>query len=140
MKPPLTPHGPGFSFLDEADFDAAAGMLNARKRLDPALPVFADHFPGKPLFPAVLLAEAGAQAAGVLWRRLRGGGTPRPFVLAEIGKFRVRRPALPGQVLAITAKLEREFGTLAVFAVEVSVEGTLIAAGSLTLAEAPQEF
>ena len=42
------------------------------KHLDGSEAFFADHFPGMPLLPAVLLIECAAQAAGVLldstWR------------------------------------------------------------------------
>jgi 3-hydroxyacyl-[acyl-carrier-protein] dehydratase len=133
----FTPHGPGFSFLDEVSFDAASGVLDAKKFLDPGMPVFKDHFPGKPLFPAVLLAEAAAQASGVLWGNLKDVREPVVLMLAEIGKFRVKRPVPPGETLVITTHLEREFGTLAQFSVEISTENGPAAAGSITLAEAP---
>jgi len=133
----LTPHGPGFSFIDEVSYEKDTSVLIGRKWLDPAWPIFADHFPGQPIFPAVLLAEASAQAAGALWGRLRGKEKTEIYLLAEIGKFRVKRPVLPGQTLGITVRLEREFGALGTFSAEITVEDVEVAAGTVTLALAP---
>ncbi|MEZ5404903.1 MAG: hypothetical protein R3F23_01650 [Verrucomicrobiia bacterium] len=63
----LTPHGPGFSFVDSFVWDDSQKQLTAKKWLDPKLSFFADHFPEKPLMPGVLLVECAAQTAGVLW-------------------------------------------------------------------------
>ena len=86
----LTPHGPGFSFLDSFEIIEPRKRGRGRKWLDPAAPFFADHFPGNPLMPGVLLIECAAQAAGVLWRPSGGA------FLAAVSQFRFRKPVLPG--------------------------------------------
>ena len=60
----LTPHGPGFSFLDSFEILEPGKRGRGRKWLNPKLAFFADHFPGNPLMPGVLLVECAAQAAG----------------------------------------------------------------------------
>ena len=51
---PLTPHGPGFRFIDRFEkIGPAEGM--GWKFLDPSAGFFTDHFPGNPLMPAVLV-------------------------------------------------------------------------------------
>lgn len=129
-----TPHGPGFSFVDAVEVDAEAKRAAATKRLDPALPFFADHFPGAPLMPGVLLVESGAQAAGCLWAALLGGaGAAQPFRLAQVVGFKFVRAVLPGETLRIEAALERDFGTLAQFAVAIRIGEELAAEGKVVL-------
>ena len=132
----LTPHGPGFSFVDTAEIVEPGRVVKTTKRLDPALPFFADHFPGHPLMPGVLLVESGAQAAGVLWGGILGATAPPRFSLAQIVTFKVQRPVLPGQTIEVRAELEKDFGTLAQFAVEIREAGEVVATGRVILAKA----
>jgi len=130
----LTPHGPGFSFIDEiVESSPEAGTLTAKKSLDPELPFFRDHFPGNPLMPGVLMVEAAAQAAGALIGAKRGEMNPAPFTLAQVSDFRLKRPVLPGQTLEISVTLDREFGQLCTFQARLNVEGSTVAGGSITL-------
>ncbi len=135
MSGGLTPHGPGFSFLDAFEIVVPGERGRGRKWLDPALPFFADHFPGAPLMPAVLLIEAGAQAAGALWGSILGaaGGEPRRFLLAQVVQFKVSRPVLPCALLEIEATLEKELGAVAQFEVVLGADGTEAARGRIVL-------
>src|SRR5258707_15542832 len=91
----LTPHGPGFSFLDSFEITVAGREGLGRKWLDPRLPFFADHFPGRPLMPGVLLIECGAQTAGVLWWAVHGAGAPAPVHLAPPIQRKNENPPVP---------------------------------------------
>jgi 3-hydroxyacyl-[acyl-carrier-protein] dehydratase len=122
----LTPHGPGFSFLDALDVLEPGQRARGRKWLDPAAPFFADHFPGNPLMPGVLLIECAAQAAGALWQQ------PQAF-LAAVQQFRFLKAVLPGQTVEIEVALEKDFGALAQFDVILSVAGRAVAQGKLTM-------
>jgi 3-hydroxyacyl-[acyl-carrier-protein] dehydratase len=126
----LTPHGPGFAFLDSFEVLEPGQRGRGRKWLDPAAPFFADHFPGQPLMPGVLLIECAAQAAGVLWRQ-EGGA-----FLAGVSQFRFRKPVLPGQTLEIDVTLENELGAFAQFDAVLRVGETVVAQGKLTLSRA----
>ncbi len=135
----LTPHGPGFSFIDAIEpLAGETQRLRATKRLDPAMSFFADHFPERPVMPGVLIIEMAAQAAGALWGRLSGTGTAPPiaFSLAQVQDFRLRHPAAPGDTLICEVELEREFGALAQFVATVTRAGSdeLVARGKITLA------
>jgi len=122
----LTPHGPGFSFLDKIEITPSGRSARGTKWLDPASPYFADHFPGQPLMPGVLLMECAAQAAGALWGQ-------HSAYLAAVQQFRFTQPVLPGQTLESEVILERDFGTLAQFDAILRVGTVIVAQGKLTL-------
>jgi len=126
----LTPHGPGFSFLDSFEILEPNKLGRGRKWLDPSAAYFADHFPGNPLMPGVLLVECAAQAAGVLWQ------PPGPAFLAGVSRFRFRKPVLPSQTLEIEVTLENELGAFAQFDVVLRVDEMVVAQGKVTLSRA----
>jgi 3-hydroxyacyl-[acyl-carrier-protein] dehydratase len=126
----LTPHGPGFSFLDSFEIIEPQKRGRGRKWLDPAALFFVDHFPGSPLMPGVLLIECAAQAAGVLWQPSGGA------FLAAVSQFRFRKPVLPGQTLEIEVTLEKELGAFAQFDAVLRVGPTVVTQGKLTLSRA----
>ena len=122
----LTPHGPGFSFLDSLEIVEAGKRARGSKWLDPKSAFFADHFPGNPLMPGVLLIECAAQAAGALWQQ------PQAF-LAGVQQFRLLKSVRPGQTIEIAVALEKDFGALAQFDVILSVDHSPVAQGKLTM-------
>jgi 3-hydroxyacyl-[acyl-carrier-protein] dehydratase len=129
----LTPHGKGFSFLDTFvitdDFKRGRGS----KWLDPQLPFFADHFPGKPLMPAVLLIECAAQTAGALWASLQGTQTPVRFVLAQVLHFKILHAVSPGEKVETEAAFTASLGKLAQFDVVLAVNQREVARGKIVL-------
>jgi 3-hydroxyacyl-[acyl-carrier-protein] dehydratase len=132
MKSRLTPHGPGFSFIDRFErTDVAAGR--AWKTLDANAPFFADHFPNRPLMPAVLLAECAAQAAGTLWMSAEGNDPESPLFLASIDHFRILGPVGPGENIYTEVRLIKEFGILAQFEAECLVNHRAVARGCFVL-------
>jgi 3-hydroxyacyl-[acyl-carrier-protein] dehydratase len=130
----LTPHGAGFSFLDEFVVTEPGRRGTGKKWLDPASPFFADHFPGEPLMPAVLLIEAAAQAAGALWASTLPADAPQRFSLAQITQFKVLRPVPPGAIIESAVTLDQFLGSLAQFSVVMRVEHEEVALGRLVLA------
>jgi 3-hydroxyacyl-[acyl-carrier-protein] dehydratase len=129
----LTPHGPGFSFLDGFELLAPGQAGRGWKHLNPAAAYFADHFPGEPLMPGVLLVECAAQTAGALWASTLGPDAPTRFVLAQIAAFKLQRPVWPGDRVETHVTLEKSFGALAQFEARLEVAGKEVARGRIVL-------
>jgi len=129
----LTPHGEGFSFLDTFVLSSSPQSGHGTKWLDPKLAFFQDHFPGKPLMPAVLLIECAAQAAGALWASIQGSQAPAHFVLAQVLQFKVLCPVLPGETIKSHITLTTSLGNLAQFDAVLSVGESEVARGRIVL-------
>jgi 3-hydroxyacyl-[acyl-carrier-protein] dehydratase len=131
----LTPHGPGFSFLDSFEITVAGREGRGRKRLDPELAFFADHFPGQPLMPGVLLIECAAQAAGALWASTLAADAPAHFTLAQVVQFKLQQTVHPEETVETQVVLDKAFGPLAQFDVTLRVDGREIARGRIVLSQ-----
>ena len=129
----LTPHGPGFSFLDGFEIVRPEAEGRGRKWLDPAMPFFADHFPENPLMPGVLLIECGAQAAGALLASILCSPPGTRFVLAQVVQFKILQPARPNQIIETTVVLENRFEALAQFSVVLEADKIEVARGRIVL-------
>jgi 3-hydroxyacyl-[acyl-carrier-protein] dehydratase len=136
---PILPHRPPFLFVDRVLELEPHKFILAERTLRPDEPQFAGHFPGRPIMPGVLVAEALAQASGLLLglsERLadpRAPIRPKMFFLATTA-IKYTRPALPGDVLQLRATSDQSFSGLFRFHVEAKVGDDVIASGSLTLA------
>jgi 3-hydroxyacyl-[acyl-carrier-protein] dehydratase len=93
-------------------------------------PVFQGHFPGQPLVPGVLLAEAMAQTAG-----LAAGREGRPMLLSAIRGMKFPSSALPGEQITLRARKLTGVGSLWQFETSASVGERLVAEGQIVLGE-----
>jgi len=131
----LTPHGPGFSFLDSFNVTVPGREGRGCKWLDPQMPFFTDHFPGQPLMPGVLLIECAAQTAGALWASTLDDKAPPHFILAQVLQFKIQKPVLPGETIETDVVLENSLGQLAQFIVTLRVTQNEVARGKLVLSQ-----
>jgi 3-hydroxyacyl-[acyl-carrier-protein] dehydratase len=129
----LTPHGPGFSFLKYFEVTQAGREGRGRIWLDPKLPFFADHFPGEPLMPGVLLIECAAQTAGALWASTYAADAPTRFSLAQVAQFKLQHAVRPGETVETHVTLDKIFGQLAQFDATLRVGSTEVARGRIVL-------
>ncbi|HEY4781894.1 MAG TPA: 3-hydroxyacyl-ACP dehydratase FabZ family protein [Chthoniobacterales bacterium] len=125
------PHRPPFVFIDEVEKLEIGLQAEARKRFLGEEPFFQGHFPGNPIVPGVLLAEAMAQTAGIAI-----GGPGKMFLLTAIRAMKFLRPIRPQEEIHFRAKRVGEVGGLVQCAVEARVQGELVAEGQLILAPA----
>jgi 3-hydroxymyristoyl/3-hydroxydecanoyl-(acyl carrier protein) dehydratase len=136
---PVLPHRPPFLFVDRVMQLEPHKSIVAERELRPDEPQFAGHFPGRPIMPGVLIAEALAQTSGLLIGLSEMSSAsappekPKAFFLA-VTNIKFTHPAVPGDVLVLRATSDRQFAALHRFNVEATAGRNLIASGSLTLA------
>jgi beta-hydroxyacyl-ACP dehydratase FabZ len=133
----ILPHRAPFLFVDRVrELDPDKRIL-AERELKPDEPHFAGHFPGRPIMPGVLIAEALAQTSGLLLAlsAMERGEEPssRMFYLAR-ADVKWTEPTEPGETLELEAKLQRELGPLVSFKVRAFTRRKDVASGTLTLA------
>jgi 3-hydroxyacyl-[acyl-carrier-protein] dehydratase len=130
----MIPHRAPFLWIDRVEELEPGARCVAVKLVDPADPIFAGHFPAKPILPGVLLIEAVAQTAGVMLgsagREVAGRGVA---LLAAVNRFKFLKPVSPGQELRIETKKLTEVGKMACIGGTVWVDGEMVASGELSV-------
>jgi len=100
-------------------------------------PYFQGHFPGRPVMPGVLITEAMAQTAAILARVSTDGVRPDKYVfLVGANDFKWKRQVVPGDTLRIEMKSVKKRRPLWIMQGTVTVDGRLVASGTITAAEA----
>lgn len=97
-------------------------------------PQFTGHFPGRPVFPGVLMIEAMAQTAGVLVVSARGADDPpvNSVLFTTIDKVKFRKPVIPGDTLRFhLTKLARK-RSIWFYRGEAKVDGVLVAEAEIS--------
>lgn len=132
----VLPHRPPFLFVDRVVELVPGERILAQLTLRSDAPHFAGHFPGKPIMPGVLIAEALAQTAGLLHGLSDNGPEPGAMFYLARTDMKWTNPCYPGETLNLGAKLVRAMGGLLAFSVRAYVDRADVATGSLTLASA----
>jgi 3-hydroxyacyl-[acyl-carrier-protein] dehydratase len=97
-------------------------------------PQFTGHFPGRPVFPGVLMIEAMAQTAGVLVVNSRGAddAAVSTVLFTTIDKAKFRKPVIPGDQLRFhLTKIARK-RSIYFYRGEARVDGVLVAEAELS--------
>lgn len=118
----LLPHRYPFLLLDRVTDYTLGESIEAFKNITFNEPCFTGHFPGKPIFPGVLILEAMAQAAGVLGFKTVGNSEDL-YLYAGIDNARFKRPVVPGDRLDFSVKLLKERRGIWKFSGIASVDG-----------------
>ena len=130
----MIPHRAPFLWIDRVEELEPGIRCVAVKFVDPADPIFAGHFPAKPILPGVLLIEAVAQTAGVML----GSAEPRGVatgvaLLAAVNRFKFLKPVTPGQSLRVETKKLSAVEQMACIGGTVWVDGEIVASGEVSV-------
>ena len=131
------PHRYPFLLVDRVVELVPGESIVAYKNLSINEAFFDGHFPGKPIFPGVLLLEAMAQAAGILGFKSKNK-TPADgsiYYFAAADELRFRRPCVPGDRVMLRATLLSERRGIARFAVSADVDGEMAASATILCAD-----
>lgn len=125
------PHREPFIFLDAVQEIVPGESARCAKTFPPEEPFFRGHFPGDPLVPGVILAEALAQTAGVA-----AGQPGRAFRLTAIKGMKFHGAVRPAETIDLRARKVATVGGLWQFDVEARVAERPVASGVIVLSEA----
>lgn len=128
----ILPHRWPFLLLDRVDkVEPGVGAVGI-KNVAATEMWFQGHFPSTAVLPGVIVVEAMAQLAGVVFA-LAGAG-PIGY-LAGVRAMRFRRPIVPGDQLVLTADRTAGGRGFSEFKVSARVDGQVAAEGTITIAD-----
>ena len=94
-------------------------------------PQFQGHFPGRPVFPGVMLIEAMAQTAGAMCvlktKNTGAGGKPSVVYFMTIDKAKFRKPVVPGDTVHFHLTKLKQRANMWWYRGEAKVDGKLVA-------------
>ena len=125
----LLPHRDPFVWIDRV-VEIDARRIVAIKEVRDHEDWCRGHFPGRPIFPGVLIAEAMAQSAALIYLAQHRDRAGAEVYLVGMDKLRFRRPVRPGDDLRIEVCVTNERRGMWTFDAEATVDGARVANGS----------
>jgi len=125
----ILPHRYPFLLIDRVIDYKVGESLQALKNVSINEPFFQGHFPGRPVFPGVLIMEAIAQASAILASRSleEDPGENVIFLFAGIDRARFKKPVEPGDQLILDVQPTHYKRKIWKYHGTASVEGNLAA-------------
>jgi 3-hydroxyacyl-[acyl-carrier-protein] dehydratase len=142
----LLPHRYPFFLLDKVVSVEPGVRAEAVKNITSSDPVLAGHFPGRMLYPGVLLVECVAQLAAVIYGTAAaqeasqdgavvGDMAHRVGYLAEIKQAKFLRTVLPGDQVRLRAQTGPRMGSLMSVTGQASVGRDVVMTTRLVVTE-----
>ena len=127
------PHRYPFLMVDKiVDIDGDASAVGI-KNITYNEPMFQGHFPGKPVFPGVLIIEGMAQTAGaIVVAYERGNGQNFIVYMLTIDKAKFRRPCGPGDRLEYHIRKIHRRRNVGRYEAKAIVDGKVIAEAEIS--------
>jgi 3-hydroxyacyl-[acyl-carrier-protein] dehydratase len=124
-----------FVLVDEIVALDPGKSIHVRRTFPAALELFADHFPGFPVVPGVLLTETMGQAASICIEAVPTvKGKP---MLAQIKTATFRRWVRPDETLDVYAQIKTLRSSFAAISARAEHNGVLVAETELLFSFAP---
>ena len=101
----ILPHRYPFIMIDKVIKWDKKKSLQAIKNVSINEPYFQGHFPGKPIFPGVLILESMAQASSLIISDFVDNPSKKLAYLSKVLNFKIHKNVIPGDQLYIEAKL-----------------------------------
>ena len=125
------PHGEAFRFVSRVTQVKEGQSANGVWAVTGKEHFFSGHFPGRPVVPGVLLAEALAQISG-----LSSQWGDKADVRLAHADVRFDQAVVPPAEIVLESRFVREMGTLRQYEVSASVGGQVVARGTVALSAA----
>jgi 3-hydroxyacyl-[acyl-carrier-protein] dehydratase len=93
-------------FFDDLHVDGSTRRAEATLFVCHDSDYLADHFPGAPMLPGLMMLELAVQGAAALWGACEGH---EPFFAAELehlDRLRVTRRVVPGETLSVQVDMQ----------------------------------
>jgi 3-hydroxyacyl-[acyl-carrier-protein] dehydratase len=124
----LIPHRDPFLWVDRI-IDSRPGVIITEKDIQEDLDIFRGHYPGRPLFPGVLLCEAIFQTAALLTALMESGkpqeNSSRLPVITRISGARFKRTVIPGDTIQMEVELKETISSAQFFKGTIRVHGKI---------------
>jgi 3-hydroxyacyl-[acyl-carrier-protein] dehydratase len=123
------PHGPEFRFIDALTALDPGKSGTGTYALKSDAEFLKGHFPGQPIMPGVLMVEAIAQLAGIVFQSAIPEADRLSLLLTAVRGAKIRGTTTPGQTIQIAVEIVGQLGNL------VQAKGR-VTAGDIEIAEA----
>jgi 3-hydroxyacyl-[acyl-carrier-protein] dehydratase len=129
----LLPHRYPFLLVDRIEAIDEDRSAIGVKNVTMNEPQFQGHFPGRPIFPGVLLIEGMAQTAGAICvAHSMSGGRPSLVYFMTIEGAKFRKPVMPGDTVEFHMQKTKSRSNMWWFKGVAKVRGQVVAEAELS--------
>jgi len=131
----ILPHRYPFLLVERVTEMKVGESIVAYKNVSISEPVFQGHFPGKPIYPGVMIIEGMAQAGAILafesLPKESVDSSEKIVYFMSIDKAKFRVPVTPGDRLEYRVEVLKHKGNVWVFGAKAYVDDKLVSEAEL---------